>query len=46
VERLWLKFGDFIMARNGDMNFLLKLGSAGQFVKNERKWSSLAFFDQ
>jgi hypothetical protein len=31
MRELWLKFGDFIMARIGDMIFLLEHGAAGQF---------------
>lgn len=31
VERLWLKFCDFIMDRFGDRNFSFIVGPAGQF---------------
>ena len=31
VENLGLKFGDFIMCRNGDMNFPLEGALADQF---------------
>ena len=31
MERLWFKFGDFIMDRNGDINFSSLVVSAGQF---------------
>ena len=33
VEKLWLKFGDFIMDRNGDMKLSLESVSAGQFER-------------
>ena len=37
VERLWFKFGDFIIDRNGDINFSLSIVSVGQVLWRMRE---------